>query len=491
MPISDRKNSVFEGMLLTYAGRILGQVVGLIVSIVLARILMPDDYGVIAVVMIFLNIADVFITDGFGNALIQKKEVSNIDYSTVRSFSLFFSILLYAGLFLASPAIAKFFNMPVLVNVIRVLSLQLPFNAIASVQQAYVSRNMLFHLQLISSLVASIISAVCGIEMALKGFGVWALVGQYIINSVLMVFVLQLLIKQRFGFVFSYPIFKELFSYGWKLLVTQLIDRAFNEVRGMAIGRMFTKADLAFYQKGQTYPNMLMSNIDASMTRVIFPVISRCQDDYSEVRRLVSKSVQLSCYTVIPILVLFYAIAEKLVLILLTEKWMPCVPFIRIFCVYYAFTPIKSAKYQAIKAIGRSDISLWCEIIQKFFGALILVYTIFVMRTVEAIAYGNWAFAIVTVIITAIICKKYISLSYTRQIKDISHAFLIGLVMLIPLYLISIIGLGTYVELLIQILIASVTFIFGSKFLKYGEFDQLKATVYSFFRHLVRKRITQ
>lgn len=488
MSISNRKNSVFEGMVVTYAGKILGQVVSLVVSIVLARILMPDDYGVIAVVMIFLNIVDVFITDGFGNAIIQKKEVTELDYSTVRDFSVVFSLMLYVGLFFAAPSIAEFFNMPPLKDVVRVMALQLPFNAITSVQQAYVSRNMLFHLQLISSIAASIVSAVCGITMALKGFGVWALVGQYMVNSVLVVAVLQILIKQRFGFGFSFPLFKELFSYGWKLLVTQLIDRAFNEIRGMAIGKMFTKADLAFYQKGQTYPNMLMSNIDSSMTRVIFPVISRCQDDFSEVRRLVSKSVQLSCYTVIPFLVLFYAIADKLVLILLTDKWMPCVPFIRIFCVYYAFTPIKSAKYQAIKAIGRSDVSLWCEIIQKFFGALILIYTIFVMRTVEAIAYGNWAFAIVTVVITAIICKKYISLSYGKQIKDISHAFAIGLIMSIPLFLCTVIGLGSYAEMILQILTAFVAFIIGSKYLKFNEYDQLKTTVLSFVGHLAGRK---
>lgn len=487
MSISNRKNGVFEGMVVTYAGQILGQVVGLVVSIILARLLMPDDYGVIAVVMIFLNIANVFITDGFGNALIQKKEISSIDYSTVHNFSVVFSLLMYIGLFFFSPLIADFFNMPVLVGVIRVLSLQLPFNAITSVQQAYISRNMLFHLQLISSLIASIISAVCGITMAVKGYGVWALVGQYMVNAVFLVIIQQLLIKQRFGYHFSFPIFKELFSYGWKLLVTQLIDKTFNEVRGMAIGKMFTRADLAFYQKGQTYPQMIMSNIDSSMSRVIFPVISRSQDDFSEVRRLVSKTVQLSCYVVIPFLVVFYAISDKLVLILLTEKWMPCVLYIKIFCVYYAFTPIKSAKYQAIKAIGRTDVSLWCEIIQKIFGAIILVYTIFVLRTVEAIAYGNWAFAIITVLITAIVCKKYINLSYIQQLKDISHSFLMMVLMYIPLYAISLLHIGLYWELFTQVIVALFVFVFVSKIFHFDEYFQIKNTIKDFVHTIKHK----
>lgn len=484
MSISNRKNGVFEGMVVTYAGQILGQVVSLVVSIILARLLMPDDYGVIAVVMIFLNIANVFITDGFGNALIQKKEISKLDYSTVQNFSLAFSFLMYIGLFFCSPLIAGFFNMPVLVNVIRVLSLQLPFNAITSVQQAYISRNMLFHLQLIASILAGICSAICGITMAIRGFGVWALVGQYMVNAVLLVVILQILIKQRFGYGFSVPIFKDLFSYGWKLLVTQLIDRTFNEIRGMAIGKMFSRADLAFYQKGQMYPNMIMSNIDTSMSKVIFPVISRNQEDYSEVRRLVSKTVRMSCFVVIPFLVLFYAISDKLVFILLTEKWMPCVLFIQIFCVYYAFTPIKSAKYQAIKAIGRTDVSLWCEILQKIFGALILVYTIFVLRTVEAIAYGNWAFAIITVIITAIICKMYIGLSYRQQIKDISHSFYMIFLIGLPLKLITFFELGIYWELFLQIIITFMIFIFASRLFDFSEFNQLKETVLSFKNQL-------
>ena len=487
MSIREKRNGVFEGMVLTYAGRILGQLVGLVVSIVLARILMPDDYGVIAVVMIFLNIADVFITDGFGNSIIQKKVVSRIDYSTVMDFSVIFSILMYVGLFTASPAIASFFKMPILNIVIKVLALRLPLDAINSVQQAYVSRNMLFHLQLIASFAASIIAAIVGITMAMLGYGVWALVAQYMMNAVTMVVTTRLLIKQSFGYQFSFPVFKELFSYGWKLLVTQLIDRTFGQIRGMAIGKMFTKADLAFYQRGQDYPNLLMSSIDSSMTRVIFPVISRCQDDLAEVRRLVSKTVQLSSFVVIPFLVLFYAIADKLVLILLTEKWMPCVPFIRIFCIYYMCTPIKSAKYQAIKAIGRSDVSLWCEIIQKLIGLVILIYTIFILRTVEAIAYGNWAFAIVTVLLTAIICRLYIQLPYKQQLKDITHAFCIGVVMAVPLYMVTIFNITIYWELTIQCVVAAITFFGVAKLFKFHEYMQLRGTIMNFMQQINTK----
>ena len=471
-------------MVLTYAGRILGQMVGLVVSIILARILFPEDYGVIAVVMIFLNIADVFITDGFGNAIIQKKDVTNLDYSTIRTFSVAFSLFMYIGLFFSAPAIARFFNMPILVNVVRVLGLRLPLDAINSVQQAYVSRNMLFHLQLIASFLASIGSAVVGIIMAVKGMGVWALVAQYLINAVIMVISMRFLTKYRVGFRFSIPIFKQLFSYGWKLLVTQLISRVFNEFRSMAIGKMFSRSDLAFYQRGQYYPNLLMSSIEMSMTRVIFPVISRSQDNLEEVKRLLSKTVQLSCYIIIPFLAVFYAVSDKFVFILLTEKWMPSVPFIHIFCIYYMCTPINAAKYQAIKAIGRSDISLWCEIIQKFFGALILVYTIFVLRSVEAIAYGNWAFAVVMIITSSFFCKKYINLPYKQQIKDASHSIIIALIIIIPVLIITFFKFGAFMELLFQCVIAVIMFIAGSKVLRFHEYYQLKDTILTFVKRL-------
>lgn len=476
-----KANSVTESLSFIYLEKVLSQFVSFVVTIVLARILMPSEYGIVAIIMVFLNIADVFVTAGMGNALIQKKKIDDGDYSTILSFSVILSIILYVLLLITSPYVAQYYKMPLLAPLLKITALKLPLAAIMSVQQAYISRNMLFHKQLVATLIGSICSAVLGIFMAIKGFGAWALVSQYLCNSVISLITLQLLISYRFHIGFEIARFTRLFSFGWKLLASSLIDRLYSEVRSLVIGKMFTPADLAFYTKGQFFPNLLMSNIDSSMTRVLFPVISKQQDDLQQVRNIISSTVAVSSYLIIPLLVCFSFVADKLILIVLTEKWLPCVPYLQIFCVYYMFTPMKSAKYQAISAIGRSDVLLKCEIVQKFFGIIILLYTIFVCGTVKAIALGNIAFTLITVVITTVICKKYIGLSYRDQLRDITHALITSGFVLVVLYLFSWISISIYIDILIQVVAFSLTFIAASKAFHFKEYEKLERLFLVFF----------
>lgn len=482
-----KKNSITQGLFFIYFEKFFSQLVSLVVTIVLSRILMPKDYGVVAIITIFLNIADVFVTAGFGNALIQKKHVDDKDYSTILSFSLCISLFLYVIFYLGAPYIAAYYIMPDLNPLFRVLALRLPLASIASIQQAYISRNMLFHKQFLSTLAGSIISAILGIIMAVKGFGAWALVAQYLCGSIISLIVLQCLISLKYKIGFTKERFSSLFSFGWKVLLTVLINRIYNEIRSLVIGKMFTPADLAFYTKGQFFPNLLMSNIDSSLTRVLFPVISRQQDDLLQVRSLVSNTVSISTYLIIPLLTFLGIIADKLVLLVLTEKWLPCVPYLQIFCVYYMFIPINSAKYQAITAIGRSDVSLKCEIIQKFFGVIILLYTIFISRTIFAIVFGNIAFMIVALIITSIVCKKYINLSYLQQVKDIMHSIIIGVLVYAILYIVSDICVNNYIDLLIQSITFIAIFIIASKLFGFVEYVKLEHLFLSVFEKMKTK----
>ena len=294
-----KENTITQGLSYIYFEKVLSQLVSLVVTIVLARILSPHDYGLVAILIVFLNIADVFVTAGLGNALIQQKNIEDKDYSTILTFSLCLSFLLYLLFFVLAPYIAIYYKMPMLKSLLRVLALRLPLAALTSVQQAFISRNMLFHKQLLSTLIGCVVSAVVGISMAINGSGAWALVIQYVCNAFVSLLVLQILIPLKYKVIFAIDRFKKLFSFGWKLLVTALIDRIYNEVRSLVIGKMFTPSDLAFYTKGQFFPNLLMSNIDSSMTRVLFPVISRQQDDLFQVREIVSKTVSVSSYLVI------------------------------------------------------------------------------------------------------------------------------------------------------------------------------------------------
>lgn len=481
-----KENSITEGLSFIYFEKVLSQLVSLVVTIVLARILIPDDYGVVAIILVFLNIADVFVTAGLGNSLIQKKEVDIDDYSTIFTFSLCFSVLLYILFFLGAPYIAQYYEMPILRDLLRVLAFRLPLAAVTSIQQAYISRSMLFHKQLISTFIGSIVSAVVGILMALEGYGAWALVSQYLFNSLVSLVVLQGLIKFKFKIVFVKEKFGKLFSFGWRVLVTALIDRLYNEIRSLVIGKMYTPADLAFYTKGQFFPNLLMSNIDSSMTRVLFPVISRQQDDLRQVRSIVSTTVSVSSYLIIPLLVFFTFAAGKIVLLILTDKWLPCVPYLQIFCLYYMFTPIKSAKYQAITAIGRADISLKCEIIQKVFGVAILLYTIFVCKTVIAIALGNIVFTIVTVIITAIVCSRYINLSYIQQFKDVIHALIAGVFVYITLMIVSLKSINLFIDLIVEAIAFLISYIVISKIFRFQEFKKLEGVLRALIGKIIK-----
>lgn len=482
------RNSISEGLTITFIEKIAGQAVGFVISLILARLLDPSYYGIVAIVNVSINIADVFITSGLGNSLIQRKDIDRVDYSTMLISSLALSAFLCIILFFISPSIALYYEMPALVQLIRLMSLKLPFAAIISVEQAYISRNMLFHIQMIASLISSLFGAIVGISMAYSGCGVYSLVIQSIVTTVINALILTFAIRKIPGWEFSFVKFWLLFSFGWKLLVTALIDRVYNEARSLIIGKMFSSEDLAFYNKGQDLPSMVMTSIDSSMTRVFFPALSQKQDKDSEFTSMVSKSVSLSTYLIMPALVGFAFVADKLVLIVLTEKWMPCVPYLIIFCIYYMFTPIKSAKYQAIKAIGRSDVSLKCEVIQKIFGVLILLYTVLGLRSVMAIAVGNIVFTLVTVIITAVATRKYVRISYRQQVKDIIPAGCMCIIMSVFLWGVTALKLGAIWELCLQIVVGVMAYIVFSHIFGFEQYTMMVDIIRKMITKTVKRR---
>ena len=276
-------NKVLSGLFWKFGERISAQLVTFIVSIVLARLLSPDDYGNIALVTVFITIANVFVVNGFGSALIQKQEADNVDFSSVFYANIVFSCILYVIIFLVSPVVADFYASPILCPVLRVLGLRIPVAAINSVQQAYVSRHMLFKKFFFSTLFGTLLSGVVGCVMAYMGFGIWALVAQYLVNTSVDTIVLWFTVRWRPDFVFSFSRVKVLLSYGWKLLLSGLLDTGYTQLRSLIIGKKYTSADLAYYNRGQQYPQLVVTNINTSISSVLFPAISKCQDDLSRV----------------------------------------------------------------------------------------------------------------------------------------------------------------------------------------------------------------
>lgn len=403
------------------------QLVTFIVSIVLARLLDPVVYGTIALVTAIITILEVLVNSGFATALIQKKNADDLDFSSVFYFNLILSVLLYAVVFFIAPLFSKFYSNAQLTSIIRILGIVIIIFGIKNVQQAFVSRNFLFKKFFFATLIGTIGAAIVGIVMAKLGFGVWALVAQTLFNNAVDTLVLWITVKWRPKKCFSFKRLKTLFSYGWKLLVASLIDSTYTELRQLLIGKFYTSSDLAYYNRGNTFPKIIVTNINSSIDSVLLPTMSQEQERAYRVKQMTRKSITLSSFLIFPMMVGLAVCAKPIVLLLLTEKWLGCVPFIQIFCISFAFYPIHTANLNAIKAMGKSQIFLKLEIIKKVVGITIIMSTIWF--GVMPVAIGALASSLISTFINAFPNKKLLGYSYFEQIKDIIPSLFVSLLM--------------------------------------------------------------
>ena len=403
------------------------QGVQFVITILLARLLTPAEYGVVGIIMIFIVIANVFVQSGFSTALIQKRQAEAVDFSSVCYFELAAAVGVYGLLYLAAPAIAGFYALPVLEPIVRVLGIVLFPGAVISVQTAYVSRNIEFRGLFFSTLAASVISGAASIGMALAGAGVWAMVGQQISYYFSLMGVLFLTVSWKPGRQFSLGRIREMFSFGWKLLCASLLDTVFNNLYGLLIGKIYNEEMLGSYTRGEQFPKLIATNLGAAIQAVLLPVFSASQEDKHAVRDMVRRSIRLSSFAVLPMLLGLFAVADNLVLALLGEQWMVCVPFLRIMCISYCFWPIHITNLQAINAVGRSDIFLKLEIVKKGLSLLALVigiqFSVFTMVCIKAFQDFLCTF------VNAAPNKKLLDYSILHQWMDVAPAAGISAVM--------------------------------------------------------------
>lgn len=450
-------DKVVSGFLWRFMERFGAYAVSFVVSVILARILDPEAYGTIALVTVFTNILQVFVESGLGRALVQKKEAEDIDFSSVFYFNMAVCLLLYCGLFAFAPYIAQFFNNIELTSVIRVLGIILIISGLKNVQQAYVSRKMLFKKFFYATLIGTLFSAVVGIWLAYWGAGVWALVAQSLANALVDTLMLWITVKWRPKKCFSLQRLKGLLSYGWKLLIAALVGSLSDNLRQLFIGKLYTSADLAFYNKGDQIPSIVNGNVNAVIDSVIFPVMAEAQDNKESVKNMTRRAITTSTYIMAPIYIGLACCAETLIRILLTEKWLPCVPFLRIFCITYLFYPIHTANLNAILAVGRSDIDLKLELIKKLLEIMVLLLT---MRYgVMAIAYGLIGTAILNQIINAWPNKELIGYSYLEQIRDVLPEIALACVMGAVVYFVGYLQLPDLTVLVLQIMVGIVVYL--------------------------------
>lgn len=467
------KSQMISGMIWKFGERFIAQGVSFIVSLVLARILLPDDYGVVAVINIFITLADVFLSSGLNTALIQKQDADDVDFSTIFWCNLFLGLFLYFALAIAAPFLATAYAMPILTSAIRVFALRLPISSFQSIQTAYVSRKMEFKKFFFSTITGTLASAVVGIAMAMFGFGVWALIAQYMTNTIIDTLFLFASVRWYPMFVFSWDRAKPLIKYGCRVMCTDLIGTLFNNLGDFIIGLRYTSADLAFYTKGKQLPTLFKSNISTTLVSVLFPGMSQINDDKAKVRELSRRSVRMLTYVIYPIMIGLLVMAKPLTVFLYTEKWLAIVPFANIVCIEAVFSVPGTIALQTIKSVGRSDLMLKAEFVKK----PILLISLFL-----AIRFGVYAIALtlpintfVELVINGVLVQVVVGYKLSELIYDTLPALGISSLMGVCVYIISKSLEGFLMpQLAICILCGIILYLLISAITHNGEFIVLK-----------------
>ncbi|MBR1639308.1 MAG: lipopolysaccharide biosynthesis protein [Treponema sp.] len=469
------KRKVISSLIWKFLERGGVQGVQFILSVILARLVTPSDYGIIALLLVFIQIANVFIQTGFSAALVQKKESDDLDFSSVFFMSLFVATILYIILFFIAPLVSRVYDYPNLTILLRVIAITLFFGAFNSIQNAYVSKKFRFKCLFLSNIIAVFISGIIGIILAYNEFGIWALVFQQLSNVFLSCVVLWFSAKWRPKFVFSFSRLKDLFTFSWKLLCSSLLDVIFKNIYNLVIGKTYSTEQLGVFDRGQQFPRVIATNLDGSIQGVMFPTLSAYNDDVITEKKICRRAISSSAFILMPCMVGLATIAKPLVEILLTDKWLPCVPFMQLSCIAFIFYPIHTANLTAINALGRSDISLKLEIIKKTIAIITLLITI--PLGIYAMAIGQVIQTIIISFIHAYPNKKLMDYSYFEQIKDLMPSFILSVVMGVIVWFLHFIHIQQIVLLVLQIISGIVIYVLLAKFSKNETFNYLISTL--------------
>ena len=482
----ENKLTVVSNLMWRFFERCGAQLVSFVVTVVLARLIEPELFGLITTVAIITSILLVFVDSGMANSLIQKKDSDSLDFSSVFYFNVVFCLILYIGLFFAAPLIASFYRQPVLGPIIRVLGLTVVVSGVKNVQQAYVAKTLQFKRFFFATLGGTLLAGLVGVVMAVKGFGVWALVAKELVNVTVNTAILWLTVGWRPQRAFSFTRLKGLLSYGWKLLVSGLLDTVYNRLQQLIIGAKYSQTDLAFYDRGNSIPNLIVENVNTSIDSVLLPVLSTEQDHRDRVRAMTRRAIKVSTYIMMPMMMGLAVCAEPLIRLLLTEKWLPCVPYLRIFCFSYAFYPIHTANLSAIKAMGRSDLFLRLEIIKKALGVGMLIVA--VSRGVYAIAMTLVFMTLAAQVINAWPNGKLLGYPYLSQLRDMLSSILLTCLMGAAVYALSLLGLSDWLTLPLQVAAGVALYLAGSALFHVESFEYVLGIVK---RILFKKREAQ
>lgn len=442
------------------------QIVNLCVQIVLARILVPEDFAAVAIIMVFINLANTFVQSGFGTALIQNKDTSEDDYSSVFFTSLTIAVVLILLLYFIAPVIAGFYNIDELIGLIRGQSLILIFGAFNTVQLAILSRNLQFKKNFIARIIACVMSGIIGVVCAYIGFGVWSIVILNVTNNIVYTVILWMLVKWRPRFVYSIERVKELFSFSWKLVVASMIGILCDNFRTLVIGKAYQKDLLGYYNRADTVAASLMSGITASISSVMLPVLSKKQDDSNEIKTMLRKTFQLNCFICVPMMLGLSAIGTNFIIALFSKKWIESGLLLSIICIGYSFYPMHSANLQAIYSVGRSDIALKLEVIKRSLSIILIIACI--PLGIYAMTISVVISSMLSTVINSYPNKKLLKYNIVDQIKDVAIYYMMSFVMMIIVVVVGrcLNGINIYLLLAIQIIAGISVYIIESIIIK-------------------------
>lgn len=460
------RQNILSAFIFKFIERIAVKGIGLVISVILARLLSPETFGLLAIVMVFINLAHNLVVGGLGTALVQNRSTQEDDYSTVFFLSFAIAATSTLILFFGAPLVGKFYNSDAIVWPLRVLGFSLLFSALSSVQTAKLQREMRFKEMMICNLIATILSGILGLATAFMGWGLWALVVYSSASIFLTPFCLFIVDKWRPKFVFSVPRAKELWGFGWKMLVSSLLCSLYNDIRSLIVGKKYSTTDLAYYNRGQQFPDILANTLDISIQSVMLPVMSKVQDSKERLCEYLLKTTALSSFVVAPVMLGLAAVAKTFFPLLLTEKWNQSIPLLVVFCFSYLFIPVQTANLSLIKATGRSDLYMKSEIIRRIAMMVILLPSIFLFNSVMAIAIG---FLISTIIDTCIIIffvKTLTGVGFVKQFSKLWKILLCGVIMAATVYFMNTLPLLPMLQLSLQVIVGAVVYVACSFVLK-------------------------
>lgn len=469
------KNKTVKGIVWSSIERFSVQGIQFLVMIVMARLLTPKDYGLVGMVAIFIAVAQSLVDSGFSQALIRKQNRTETDNSTVFYFNIVVGILLYLVLFAIAPLVAIFYDSPELTALMRVVCLSVVFNSFVVVQRALLTVNIDFKTQAKASLTAAVVSGVIGIGMAYSGFSYWSIVAQQLVNLGLNTLLLWIFTRWRPRWIYSWGSFRELFTFGSKLMVSGLLDVVYRNMYLLVIGKVFTASSLGYYTRANQFAEFPSSNLTGIMQRVTYPVLCQIQDDDERLAQIYRRFLRLSAFLIFPLLVGLSAVAEPFVLLLLKEQWLFAATLLQIICFAMMWYPIHAINLNLLQVKGRSDLFLRLEIIKKAIAVLILCVTI--PMGLIAMCVGQILSSLIALIINTNYTGKLIQVGFLRQMRDLLPTLLLSLSMWGVVYGITSCLSGIILQLIVGIIAGMVYYIALSALFHFPELKELYSII--------------